>query len=64
METIPSKNGKKAIKFKRGALHKELNVASDKKIPAEKMRAALSGADGDLAKRRALFSKNVLTGGK
>lgn len=61
---MPAKNGKKAIKFKKGALHRELGVKESEKIPAEKMRAALSGADGELAKRRALFSKNVLTGGK
>jgi len=61
---ILHKKGHKPIKFKEGALHKELGVASDKKIPASKMSAALSGSLGPLAEKRARFAKNVLTGRK
>lgn len=62
-ETI-HKEGKPAIKFKKGALHSQLGVPQDKKIPASKMQAALSGKDGALAKKRAEFARNVLVGKK
>lgn len=58
------KKGKKAISFHPGALHAELGVPQGEKIPAGKMAAAASGKDGPLAKKRALFAKNVLTGRK
>ena len=58
------KKGKKPIKFKPGALHKQLGVSSDKRIPAAKMEEAREGELGPLAKKRAMFAKNVLTGGK
>ncbi len=61
---IIHKAGKKPITFHPNALHEQLNVPIGQKIPASKMAAAASGADGALAKKRALFSKNVLTGGK
>lgn len=54
------KAGKKPLKFKKGALHAELGVAQGKKIPAKKMQAALSGAKGPLAQKRAQFARNVL----
>jgi hypothetical protein len=56
--------GKKPISFHPGALHSELGVPQGQKIPAEKMEAALHGGKGPLAKKRALFAKNVLTGRK
>lgn len=52
------------LHFKKGALHEELGVAADKKIPASKMQATLSGSKGPLAKKRAEFAKNVLVGKK
>ncbi len=55
---------KKPLHFKKGALHKQLGVAGKKKIPAATMAKALSGALGPLAKKRALYAKNVLTGRK
>jgi hypothetical protein len=58
------KAGKKPISFKPGTLHAELGVKQGEKIPAAKMAAAASGKDGALAKKRALFAKNVLTGRK
>lgn len=62
-ETIPAKDGHKKIKFKKGALHSQLGVAQSDKIPASKMKAALSGSYGALAEKRANFARNVLTGG-
>lgn len=62
--TIISSPGKKPIKFKKGALHQELGVPQGKKIPGSKMRAAMMGKLGPLAKRRAQFAENVLTGPK
>lgn len=56
--------GKKPITFKVGALKKQLGVKPGKKIPAKTKAAALSGKKGPLAKKRALFAKNVLTGPK
>lgn len=61
-ETIPAKDGHKAIHFMKGGLHKSLGVAADKKIPKSKLRAALSGKEGPKAERQALFMKNVLKG--
>lgn len=58
------KDGEKPIHFKEGTLHSQLGVSQSEKIPASKMRAALSGQDGSLAKKRANFARNVLTGKK
>ncbi len=58
------KEGKKPIHFKPGALHSQLGVPQGEKIPASKMQAALNGGLGALAKKRANFAKNVLTGHK
>lgn len=58
------KKGESPIKFREGALHEQLGVPGDKKIPASKMSAARSGRLGLLAKKRALFKKNILTGPK
>lgn len=58
------KQGQKPITFEKGALHKQLGVGEDKKIPEEKMEAARGGEYGELAKKRADFAKNVLVGKK
>lgn len=58
------KEGKPEIKFHPGALHKQLHVPEGEKIPASKMAAAASGSLGALAKKRANFARNVLTGKK
>jgi len=59
-----TKKGQKPIEFKEGALRSQLHAKEGEKIPASKMKAAESGAYGELAKKRALFKKNVLTGKK
>ncbi len=56
------KKGQKPIEFKAGALRAQLGVKKGEKIPAGKMKAAEKGELGPLAKKRALFKKNVLTG--
>jgi len=58
------KEGQKPIKFKEGTLHAQLNVPQGEKIPASKKMAALKGEYGSLAKKRAEFAQNVLTGRK
>jgi hypothetical protein len=58
------KKGKKPIEFKEGALRKQLHAKAGEPIQASKMAAAESGAMGPLAKKRAMFKKNVLTGRK
>jgi len=61
---VKGRAGRKPIRFKKGALRAQLGVKKGRKIPAGTMRAALSGRKGKLAKKRALFKKNVLTGGR
>ena len=56
--------GKAPIRFKEGALHQQLGVAPGEKIPRATMRTAMTGGYGALAKRRAQFARNVLTGPK
>jgi hypothetical protein len=58
------KKGQKPIEFKAGALREQLGAKKGEPIPASKMKAAESGELGELAKKRALFKKNVLTGKK
>ena len=58
------KKGQKPIEFKEGALRAQLHAKKGEPIPPSKMKAAESGAMGELAKKRALFKKNVLTGKK
>ena len=48
--------GKKALKFKEGALHAQLDVPNGQKIPEPKKAAALDGKYGELAKKRANFA--------
>lgn len=59
---IISSPGKKPIKFKEGALHQQMGVPQGQKIPASKMKAAMTGKMGGLAEKRAMFAKNVLKG--
>ena len=58
------KKGQKPIEFKAGALRSQLGAKEGEPIAESKMKAAESGAYGELAKKRALFKKNVLTGKK
>lgn len=51
--TLGKQKGKKAIKFRKGALHRALGVPEDQPIPASKKRAALAGRYGPEAKRMA-----------
>lgn len=61
---LKAKKGQKPIEFKEGALRAQLKAKAGKPIPESKMEAAESGAMGPLAKKRALFKKNVLIGRK
>lgn len=54
----------KTIKYHPGGLHESTHTKQGEKIPASKVKAALSGNYGPKAKRQALFAKNVLTGHK
>lgn len=59
------KKGQSPLKFKGGALHKQLGVPSGEKIPASKKTAALRGDYGPLAKKRAIFAfKGALAAGR
>jgi hypothetical protein len=60
----PKKKDEKPITFKSGGLHRSTKTPAKKKIPASKMRAALSGKLGPKAKRQAQLKQNVLTGPK
>ena len=55
--------GKKPITFKKGGLHRSLNVPAGKPIPSAKRQAALAGKYGPKAKKQAQFAKNVLKRG-
>jgi hypothetical protein len=64
LKTVTIKSpGKKPLKFKKGGLHKSLNVPQGKKIPVDKMAAAKAGKYGAKAKKQANFAKNVLAKG-
>lgn len=58
----PRRKGQKPLKFKQGALRKQLGTTKSGKISSKKMGKALSGGYGPKAKKRALFAKNVLKG--
>ena len=58
------KKGQKPIEFKEGALRAQLHIKKGDTISESKMKAAEEGEMGPLAKKRALFKKNVLTGKK
>lgn len=53
--TTISKKGSKPMTFKKGALHRQLDVPEGEPIPAGKKRAALRGDYGPQAKKRANF---------
>lgn len=62
--TISAK-GKEPMRFKGGALHRQLGVPEGEPIPEGKKREALSGAAGPLAKKRAAFAfKGALAAGR
>lgn len=56
---------KRAIKFEKGALHRQLGVPEGEPIPESKKRAALRGDYGPLAKKRAVFAfRGALAAGR
>jgi hypothetical protein len=61
-----AKGGKfiQGMHLKKGALHRQLNVPEDQKIPAAKMAAAASGKYGALAEKRAHTAKTLKSFGK
>ena len=62
--TISGRGGKKAVTFKKGALHAQLGVPQGEKIPAAKMAAARAGKFGPKAKQRASFATGMLAAGR
>jgi hypothetical protein len=62
--TIAGKDGQKPVKFKEGALHRQLGVPAGEKIPASKMAAAKRGDYGPLAQKRANFATGMLAAGR
>lgn len=59
------KPGKKPLTFKKGGLHKSLNVPEGKPIPPGKKKAALKGEYGTKAKKQATFAfKGALKKGR
>ena len=61
---VIKKKGQKPIKFHPGGLHESLGVKKDEPIPSGKMSGAMEGDYGNLAKKQAMFAKNVLVGKK
>lgn len=61
--TIKAK-GKQPVTFRKGGLHRSLNVPEGEKIPATKMRAALAGKHGPLAKKQAVMAEGMLKAGR
>lgn len=67
MKTVELKvkeKGQKPIEFKEGALRQQLHAKKGEPISESKMKAAEKGEMGPLAKKRAMFKKNVLIGRK
>jgi hypothetical protein len=60
----PKKEGQKPLKFRVGGLHKSTHTPMGQHISSAKKAAALAGKYGEVAKKQALFAKNVLTGGR
>lgn len=59
------KKGKEPIRFREGALHRQLGVPEGQKIPESKKRAALAGRYGPKAAQRARFAfKGALAAGR
>lgn len=61
---VIKEEGKAPLAFRKGGLHKSLNVPQGQKIPAAKMKKALSGELGKTVKKQAVFDKNVLSKGR
>jgi hypothetical protein len=61
-ETIPAKDGYKAIHFKKGGLHETTHTPMKEKIPRSKVIAAMHGAYGKRGVKQANFMMNVLHG--
>lgn len=57
--TIPAKDGKPAIKYKVGSLHKATGTPQGQKIPKAKLKKALAGGYGAAAKKKAELAVNV-----
>src|SRR5262245_50544837 len=62
--TIAGSTTQAPVTFKHGALHRQLGVPQDEKIPASKMAAAKRGDYGPLAAKRAHFADNMLKAGR
>ena len=59
------KKGKKPLKFKKGALHRQLGIAEGRPIPEGVKRAALAGRYDPKAKKRAMFAfRGALAAGR
>ena len=50
------KNGRPPMRFKKGALHRQLQVPEGTAIPPKKQEEALAGTYGPLAQQRARFA--------
>lgn len=62
--TIKGGKGQKPVTFKKGGLHRSLDVAAGEKIPAGKMAAAKAGRYGPLAKKQASMATGMLAAGR
>ncbi len=63
-KTLKAKPGQKKITMKVGGLHASTGTPQGQKIPASKLKKAMAGGYGPLAKKQAMFMMNVLTGKK
>jgi hypothetical protein len=62
---LKGRKGSKPLIVRKGTLHEQLVVPEDQVIPARKKKAALSGAYGPLAKKRAVLAyKGALAQGR
>jgi hypothetical protein len=57
--TIKTGKGSPNITFKKGGLHKSLNVPADETIPPDKLAAALAGKHGPKAQKQANLAKTL-----
>lgn len=63
--TMIKQKGKKPLSFRKGALHRALDVPEGESIPADKREAALAGKYGPAAKKMAVFGfKGALAAGR
>lgn len=61
---VSGSKGQKPITFNKGGMHRTTHTPAGKPISPTKMHEAMSGQMGPLAKKQAMFKKNVLTGRK